>query len=45
VRAQVVLLAQDRAQTAPGCIAGDADAVDAAADDQQVAVGRLRLQR
>ena len=40
---KVVLLTQDDAQTAPGRIPRDAAAVDATADDQQVAAGSGRV--
>jgi hypothetical protein len=41
VRRQIVLLAQYDGESTTGGIAGDAGAVDTAADDQQVAACRL----
>jgi hypothetical protein len=42
VARQIVLLDQQHAQPAPGRIARDPDAVDAAADDQQVGIISVR---
>ena len=40
---EIVLLAQDDGEAAPGRVARDAGAVDAAADDQEVAVSLIHV--